>query len=572
MNWLTSRYKRRKLGIKELGIAELKYKWGYKKKSFNMNNISVLLGTMTNGYWAEILDLISITSIFCGILVVISKNPIRSVLFLIGLFVSIAGYLVLLGLDFIGIAYLLVYVGAVSILFLFILMLINVRISELLSDTSNSIFLAILIAILFYSNVDLIYLSGIHLFNLITLTTSQSWDGYLVVSSHITSIGNIMYTSYSIWLIITSIILLLAMVGAIVITIKWESNTRSDSIGSMILKLPKLFRILTRVLFNSTLEGAIIFFSNLSLKKLIYIIKGNIIFRSFLFLIGMVLVLLGMSFSQVKVLFMLGIFTYYVYILFIKNKYKWHELPKPIINIIFTIIFVIMPFWLVVGLLDPITMFESVISFLCPTINMNPSGGEGSNDGGHYNNNNNSGNTGGNKPPQKDNFWSTVLGVSSSSKDKDQGKSSLPSGEDKEGSLSTPKSLEDKALMDEAAKSYNGMIACAQCMATNQESFQNYLGGYNFNYELYKKAQVKIAEKGYMPKPAVPIMVKFLDKSTNPPVEKIVPLRELGFPLYSREDTTFILGNDLHNYKKNPDVNAICHPDKFPKIIPKSKK
>lgn len=139
-----------------------------------MNNISVLLGTMTNGYWAEILDLISITSIFCGILVVISKNPIRSVLFLIGLFVSIAGYLVLLGLDFIGIAYLLVYVGAVSILFLFILMLINVRISELLSDTSNSIFLAILIAILFYSNVDLIYLSGIHLFNLITLTTSQS--------------------------------------------------------------------------------------------------------------------------------------------------------------------------------------------------------------------------------------------------------------------------------------------------------------------------------------------------------------------------------------------------------------
>src|ERR1700684_2440744 len=122
----------------------------------------------------------------------------------------------------------------------------------------------------------------------------------------------------------------------------------------MILKLPKLFRILTRVLFNSTLEGAIIFFSNLSLKKLIYIIKGNIIFRSFLFLIGMVLVLLGMSFSQVKVLFMLGIFTYYVYILFIKNKYKWHELPKPIINIIFTIIFVIMPFWLVVGLLDPI--------------------------------------------------------------------------------------------------------------------------------------------------------------------------------------------------------------------------
>jgi NADH-ubiquinone oxidoreductase chain 6 len=184
--------------------------------------LNVLSDTLTNGYKVEALDAISLAAIFCGMLVVICKNPIRSVLFLIGLFVSIACYLVLLGLDFLGIAYLLVYVGAVSILFLFILMLINVRISELLSDTSNSIFLAIIIAILFYNNVDLIYLSGIQLYNsVISYATSQSWDGYLAVSSHITSLGNIMYTSYSIWLIITSIILLLAMVGAIIITIKW---------------------------------------------------------------------------------------------------------------------------------------------------------------------------------------------------------------------------------------------------------------------------------------------------------------------------------------------------------------
>ena len=50
--------------------------------------------------------------------------------------------------------------------------------------------------------------------------TSMSWDGYLAETSHITSIGNILYGNYSIWLIITSIILLLAMVGAIVITLK----------------------------------------------------------------------------------------------------------------------------------------------------------------------------------------------------------------------------------------------------------------------------------------------------------------------------------------------------------------
>jgi NADH-ubiquinone oxidoreductase chain 6 len=85
----------------------------------------------------------------CGIFVIISKNPIVSVLFLIGLFLNIAGYLMMLGMNFIGLSYLLVYVGAVTILFLFILMLINVRISELTSDSSNSIPLAIIIGVFF---------------------------------------------------------------------------------------------------------------------------------------------------------------------------------------------------------------------------------------------------------------------------------------------------------------------------------------------------------------------------------------------------------------------------------------
>jgi len=224
-----------------------------------MNSLYILNETFTNGYKSEILDIISLAAILCGILVIISKNPIVSVLFLIGLFLSIASYLMILGLNFIGLSYLLVYVGAVSILFLFILMLINVRISELLSNTSNSIPLAIFITIAFnyplyqvlpYSiasfnsyTVDLnntlndiwynnysdslnkfFKLNGAELDNgEISFVTSKIWDGNLAETSHITSIGNIMYTSYSIWLILTSIILLLAMVGAIVITIKQKN-------------------------------------------------------------------------------------------------------------------------------------------------------------------------------------------------------------------------------------------------------------------------------------------------------------------------------------------------------------
>ena len=213
----------------------------------------------TNGYRIEILDIFAIIAVLSGILIIISKNPILSVLFLIGLFLSIACYLMTLGLNFIGLAYLLVYVGAVSILFLFILMLINVRISELLSNTSNSIPLAILIAISFNYPVNQILPWNIASFNSyivnrlntlynilynntanflnkffnlssieldkgeISFVTGKLWDGNLAETSHITSIGNIMYTSYSMWLILTSIILLLAMVGAIVITIKQKS-------------------------------------------------------------------------------------------------------------------------------------------------------------------------------------------------------------------------------------------------------------------------------------------------------------------------------------------------------------
>jgi NADH-ubiquinone oxidoreductase chain 6 len=102
-----------------------------------------------NGYSVYNLDVLYVIAILVGIFVIISKNPIVSVLYLIGLFLSISAYLILTGLNFIGLSYLLVYIGAISILFLFILMLINVRISELLIDSINSIPLAIVLGSFF---------------------------------------------------------------------------------------------------------------------------------------------------------------------------------------------------------------------------------------------------------------------------------------------------------------------------------------------------------------------------------------------------------------------------------------
>ena len=187
-----------------------------------MDSLFILNEIFTNGYRVEILNFISIVSIICGILVIINKNPI------------------------------------VSVLFLFILMLINIRISELLSNTNNSIPLAIIVAIAFNYPIYQILPYSIAAFNSYTIdlnnsindiwynnysdffnkvfnlnklntgeisfVTSNMWDGNLAETSHITTIGNIMYSTYSMWLVITSIILLLAMVGSIVITIKQKQE------------------------------------------------------------------------------------------------------------------------------------------------------------------------------------------------------------------------------------------------------------------------------------------------------------------------------------------------------------
>jgi NADH-ubiquinone oxidoreductase chain 6 len=97
-----------------------------------------------NGFHVVFLYIITSISILSGILIVITKNPIVSVLYLILLFSHLSCYLIFIGIVFIGLSYLLVYVGAVSILFLFILMLINIRVSELIGDTNNNIPLAII--------------------------------------------------------------------------------------------------------------------------------------------------------------------------------------------------------------------------------------------------------------------------------------------------------------------------------------------------------------------------------------------------------------------------------------------
>jgi NADH-ubiquinone oxidoreductase chain 6 len=199
-----------------------------------------------------LLDLLTFTSVLSAILVITARSPIISVLFLIAVFVNLAGYLILLGINFIALAYIMVYIGAIAILFLFVIMMLNIRLvelSEIGAEYSKNFPLAIIVAstlsyiILTNSltrSIDNVYLITALFdklnFSILGLNNSQSenylntgfntiYNNIFVNYEQIQAVGAIMYSSYSLYLILCSFILLLAMLGPIIITLDKKSNT-----------------------------------------------------------------------------------------------------------------------------------------------------------------------------------------------------------------------------------------------------------------------------------------------------------------------------------------------------------
>jgi NADH-ubiquinone oxidoreductase chain 6 len=79
-----------------------------------------------------LLNLLALVAILSSVLVITAKNPVISVLYLISVFINTAGYLILIGIGFVGIAYILVYIGAITVLFLFVIMMINIKLVDIL--------------------------------------------------------------------------------------------------------------------------------------------------------------------------------------------------------------------------------------------------------------------------------------------------------------------------------------------------------------------------------------------------------------------------------------------------------
>ena len=194
-----------------------------------------------------IIDLLAFGTLFSSVLVITSKNPVIAVTFLIAVFVNAAGYLILIGVGFIGISYIIVYIGAIVVLFLFVIMMINIKLTDILetgSQYTKTFPLALAIGSLFIYEIFTVLpftfnnVSSISaLLNLFTtmngfmlnsevgnLTTVDSALNPVIADTvftnflQIQAIGQGLYTYGAVWLILCSIILLLAMVAPIFIS------------------------------------------------------------------------------------------------------------------------------------------------------------------------------------------------------------------------------------------------------------------------------------------------------------------------------------------------------------------
>ena len=165
--------------------------------------------------------LFSSITVISSIAVISSRNPVHSVFFLILAFVNSAGIFVLAGAEFLAMILLIVYVGAVAVLFLFVVMMLNIGVEEIKTQAKKYMFSGILVALILllelvfsFSNLDVIY---------------QKSNSVVNQLSNTHEIGKILYTDYFLPFQIAGCILLVAMLGAIILTLrKREGVLRQD--------------------------------------------------------------------------------------------------------------------------------------------------------------------------------------------------------------------------------------------------------------------------------------------------------------------------------------------------------
>ncbi len=178
-------------------------------------------------------SIVSIIIITSSLLVIISKNPIHSVLFLILVFFNTSILFLFSNAEFLAMVVLIVYIGAVAVLFLFVIMMLDINITKLRQTFLN--YLPIGLFVGFIILLELFYVVSQSKLNFVqTSSIDNNISDQILDNTKI--IGNILYTDYFLLFQISGIILLVAMIGAIFLTIRKREGIKKQNIYKQILK------------------------------------------------------------------------------------------------------------------------------------------------------------------------------------------------------------------------------------------------------------------------------------------------------------------------------------------------
>ena len=178
--------------------------------------------------------LFAISPIAGGLFTVISRNPVHSVLWLILAFLSSAGLFVLLGAEFVAMLLIIVYVGAVAVLFLFVVMMLDVDFAELKAEMAKYMPLALLIGLVLLMQMT------------IAFGAWQSAEGAEGLRAQVinpevqntAALGLVLYDQYFLLFQLAGLILLVAMIGAIVLTLRHRSDVKRQNVLAQMYRDP----------------------------------------------------------------------------------------------------------------------------------------------------------------------------------------------------------------------------------------------------------------------------------------------------------------------------------------------
>ena len=176
--------------------------------------------------------LFSIVMVASAFMVISARNPVHSVLFLILAFVNAAGLFLLLGAEFLAMLLVIVYVGAVAVLFLFVVMMLDVDFAELKQGFLQYLPVGALIGIAVL--IELVFVLGTWLHAPDALITRAAPTPHEMANTQ--ALGSVLYTQYVYFFEISGFILLTAMIGAIVLTLRHKEGVKRQNIADQVAR------------------------------------------------------------------------------------------------------------------------------------------------------------------------------------------------------------------------------------------------------------------------------------------------------------------------------------------------